>query len=139
VLARYASEYPEVTHYEAFEVSLVRHLNWFGGTLTLPPLVSPPYRNNDADLTAKMIEFMHGHGALAQWNHPLDAEKPESLLKLMIERQHLGADIMEIGCPPLDELRQVFDGAVRNALFITGVGVSDDHEARDWPSRTATA
>jgi hypothetical protein len=132
VLARYRDEYPDVAHYEAFEVSLVRHLNWFGGTLTLPPLASPPYRNNDPDLAEQMIAFMHSHGALAQWNHPLDVEKPESLVRLMIERRNLGADIVEIGRPPFDQLRQVFDAAARNAIFFTAVGVSDDHAGRDW-------
>lgn len=132
VLARYAQAYPDVVHFEAFEVSLVRHLNWIGGSLTLPPLVSPPFRNNDPELAEKMIAFVHRHGGLAQWNHPLDNDTPESLVRLMIDRDNLGADLVEIGRPPFDDLRQVFDGAARNAVFFTGVGVSDDHAGRDW-------
>lgn len=132
VLDRYRDEYPDIVHYESFEVSLVRHLNWFGGELTMPELPSPPYRDNDPDLTEQMIEFMHGHGALAQWNHPLDVESPESLVRLMIERNNLGADIVEIGRSPFDDLRHVLDAAARNAVFFTAVGVSDDHAGRNW-------
>ncbi|TDC56693.1 hypothetical protein E1212_01625 [Jiangella ureilytica] len=132
VLARYADEFPDVVHYEAWEVSLVRHLNWIGGDLAMPALPSPPRRNNDPDLTAEMIEFMHAHGALAQWNHPLDVATPEELVRLMIERNCLGADLMEIGRTPFEDLRRVFDAAARNALFITGVGVSDDHGGQNW-------
>ncbi|MBB5787097.1 hypothetical protein [Jiangella mangrovi] len=132
VLANYAGEFADVTHYEAFEMSMVRHLNWIGGELAMPELPSPPRRNNDPDLTEEMIEFMHAHGALVQWNHPLDAATPEELVRLMIERNSLGADLMEIGRTPFDDLRWVFDAAARNALFITGVGVSDDHAGQNW-------
>lgn len=136
VLAEYEAEYPDVAHHESFEVSLVRHLNWIGGDLVMPEMPSPPRRDNDPDLTAEMIEFMHAHGALVQWNHPLDVETPESLVRLMIERNCLGADIMEIGRSPFEDLRRVFDAAARNALFITGVGVSDDHNGQDWAGLT---
>ncbi|TDE10190.1 hypothetical protein E1269_12620 [Jiangella asiatica] len=132
VLAEYDAQYPDIAHHEAFEVSLVRHLNWIGGDLVMPELPSPPRRDNDPDLTAEMIEFMHAHGALAQWNHPLDVETAESLVQLMIERNCLGADLMEIGRSPVEDLRRVFDAAARNALFITAVGVSDDHGGQNW-------
>lgn len=132
VLSHYAEEYPDVTHHEAFEVSLVRHLNWFGGELTLPRLPSPPFRDNDPELMASMVEFMHARGAVVQWNHPLDVETPESLAQLMIERDAFGVDLVEIGREPFDGLLQVFDTAARNAIFFTATGVSDDHAGRDW-------
>ncbi|NEE04402.1 hypothetical protein G1H10_29955 [Phytoactinopolyspora halotolerans] len=132
VLARYAGAYPGVAGYEAFEISLVRHLNWFGGELTLPPLPVPPYRDNDVERTIDMVEFIHRHGGLVQWNHPLDIETPESLAALMIERDNLGADLVEIGREPVENLLDVFDIAARNAVFFTGVGVTDDHEGTDW-------
>ncbi len=135
VLKRYTGAYPDVTCHEAFEISLVRHLNWFGGELTLPPLPVPPYRDNDVDRATEMVEFIHRHGGLVQWNHPLDIETPESLAALMIERDNLGADLVEIGREPVDGLLDVFDIAARNAVFFTGVGVTDDHEGTDWLRR----
>lgn len=137
VLAEYADDYADITHYESLEVSLVRHLNWFGGTLTIPSLPSPPYRDNDADLAAAMVGYIHDHGGLAQWNHPLDCESPESLARLMIGRDKLGADLVEIGRGRLDEMLWVLDTVARNAIVFTGVGVSDDHAGRDWLDQTS--
>jgi hypothetical protein len=132
VLAAYRTEYSDVTVHRAYEVSLVRHLNWFGGDHTLPAFPSPPLRDNDPTKTAAMVDFLHSHGGIVCWNHPLDVETPATLSKLMIERQNLGADLMEIGRTPQDELVQVFDIAARNAVFFTAVGASDDHEGQTW-------
>jgi len=132
VLDRYRDEYPDVTHFRSYEVSLVRHLNWYGGDQTLPAFPSPPYRDNDASLTASMVDFLHGHGGIVCWNHPMDVEKRDTLARLMIERRTLGADLVEIGRDPLVDLLWVYDVAARNALFFTAVGASDDHDGDDW-------
>ncbi|HYN95836.1 MAG TPA: hypothetical protein VES42_18485 [Pilimelia sp.] len=132
VLRRYREEYPDVTHYPAYEVSLVRHLNWYGGDQTLPAFPSPPYRDNDPALTRSMVDFLHAHGGIVCWNHPLDVETRESLATLMIEQDNLGADLVEIGRDRLEDLLWVFDVAARNAVFFTAVGASDDHDGRRW-------
>lgn len=132
VLERYRDEYADVAHYRSYEISLVRHLNWYGGDQTLPHLPSPPLRDNDPALTASMVDFLHSHGGVVCWNHPLDVESRESLATLMIERQNLGADLVEIGRNPLADLMWVWDVAARNAVFFTAVGGSDDHGGRDW-------
>jgi hypothetical protein len=141
VLANYRDEYSDVTHYRAYEVSLVRHLNWFGGDQTLPSFPSPPYRDNDPTLAASMVDFLHGHGGIVCWNHPLDVETRDSLALLMIERNKLGVDLVEIGRSPQTDLLWVYDVAARNALFFTAVGASDDHDGTDWltePERMIT-
>lgn len=135
VLRAYQGAYPGVTHHRAYEVSMVRHLNWFGGDQTLPAFPSPPYRDNDVDHTERMIAFLHGHGGVVCWNHPLDVADRESLARLMVERHNLGADLMEIGRAPLDDHLWAFDVAARNAVFVTAVGASDDHDGTDWTGR----
>ncbi|WP_432976887.1 hypothetical protein [Dactylosporangium sp. CA-233914] len=128
-----------VTHYRAMEVSLVRHLNWFGGDQTFPSFPSPPIRDDDPALTASMVRYLKSHGGLVSWNHPMDVAKKDELAKLMIERDFLGVDIVEIGRKPYDELLWVFDVAARNALFFTAVGSSDDHDATNWAKESEHA
>lgn len=132
VLDRYQTEYADVTHYRSYEVSLVRHLNWYGGDQTMPVFPSPPLRDNDPALTQSMVDFLHAHGGVVCWNHPMDVETRESLATLMIERNNLGCDLVEIGREPLADLLWVFDVAARNAVFFTAVGASDDHGGKNW-------
>jgi hypothetical protein len=132
VLSAYAKEYADVAQYRAYEVSLVRHLNWYGGDGTLPAFPSPPVRDNDAGHTAAMVDTLHQHGGLVCWNHPLDVEKKESLATLMRERRMLGTDLIEIGRKDAEGLLWAFDVAARHALFCTAIGGSDDHDGIDW-------
>ena len=132
VLDNYAEEYADVKHYRAYEVSLVRHLNWYGGDQTLPAFPSPPERNDDPAAAAAMVDFLHAHGGIVCWNHPMDVETRESLATLMIERNKLGVDLVEIGREPQEDLLWVYDVAARNALFFTAVGASDDHDGVNW-------
>ncbi|MFI7220663.1 hypothetical protein [Micromonospora maritima] len=132
VLAGYADAYPGVTHHRAYEVSMVRHLNWFGGDGTLPRFPSPPYRDDDVDATERMVEFLHGHGGVVCWNHPLDVERRDSLARLLVTRNALGVDLIEIGRAPVEDHLWAYDVAARNAIPLTAVGVTDDHNGTDW-------
>ncbi|WBC16111.1 hypothetical protein O7600_04530 [Micromonospora sp. WMMA1998] len=132
VLAGYADAYPGVTHHRAYEVSMVRHLNWFGGDGTLPRFPSPPYRDDDVAATERMVEFLHGHGGVVCWNHPLDVERPDSLARLLVTRNALGVDLIEIGRAPVADYLWAYDVAARNAIPLTAVGVTDDHNGTDW-------
>ncbi|WFE40464.1 hypothetical protein [Micromonospora sp. WMMD998] len=132
VLRGYAGAYPGVTHHRAYEVSMVRHLNWFGGDGTLPRFPSPPYRDNDVDATARMVEFLHAHGGVVCWNHPLDVERRDALARLLVTRRALGVDLIEIGRTPVEDHLWAYDVAARNAIPLTAVGVTDDHDGTDW-------
>ncbi|QLQ36023.2 hypothetical protein [Micromonospora robiginosa] len=132
VLRGYHGAYPEVTHHRAYEVSMVRHLNWFGGDGTLPRFPSPPYRDNDPGATERMVEFLHAHGGVVCWNHPLDVERRDSLARLLVARNALGVDLIEIGRTPVEDHLWAYDVAARNAIPLTAVGVTDDHDGTDW-------
>lgn len=132
VLDAYRDHYADIAHYRAYEVSLVRHLNWYGGDQTLPAFPSPPVRDNDPGLTRSMVDFLHSHGGVVCWNHPMDIESRESLAALMITQQNLGTDLVEIGREPFADLMWVLDVAARNAVFFTAIGSSDDHDGKDW-------
>jgi hypothetical protein len=79
-----------------------------------------------------MVKFLHAHGGIVCWNHPMDIEKRESLAKLMVSKDKLGADLVEIGRTELLDLLWAYDVAARNGLFFTAIGASDDHDALDW-------
>ena len=136
VLSAYDEEYADVKHYRAYEISLVRHLNWYGGDQTLPAFPSPPVRDDDPAAMAKMVDFLHDHGGIVCWNHPMDVATREQLATLMIEKRMLGVDLVEIGRDPQEDLLWVFDVAARNALFFTAVGASDEHDGVDWLAGT---
>lgn len=138
VLDAYHERFNDLRHYEALEVSLTRHLNWFGGDLALPNYGDgPPFRSWDIGRAQSMVDFIHEHGGLVSFNHPMgpiyDESNPTDLSRLVLETNALGADIVEIGHKEVvDRLLHVFDVAARNAIFFTGTGVSDDHFAEDW-------
>jgi hypothetical protein len=132
VLANYGGSFPGVAHYRGYEVSLVRHLNWYGGDHTLPAFPSPPFKNVDPAATAAMVDFLHSHGGVVCWNHPMEDDPRDAVATLMVEQNNLGADLVEIGREPFADLLWTFDVAARNAVFFTAIGTSDDHGGRDW-------
>lgn len=62
----------------------------------------------------------------------MDVAKRDELAKLIVSQAALGADLVEIGRDPVEDLLWVYDVASRNAVFLTALGSSDDHDATDW-------
>lgn len=135
VMSRYAERYPDRRHYAALEVSLVRHLNWFGGELVMPDYgARAPVKDDTVPAATAMVEFIHRHGGLASYNHPLGGSK-EATAEHMVTTAALGTDILEIAYgdqATLGSMLHVFDACARNLVFVTGNGVSDDHSGTDW-------
>jgi hypothetical protein len=81
-----------------------------------------------------MVDFIHRHGGLASYNHPLGGSK-EATAEHMVTTGALGADILEVayaGPPTVDGMLHVFDACARNLVFVTANGVTDDHSGTDW-------
>lgn len=137
VMSRYAERYPDRRQYAALEVSLVRHLNWFGGELVMPDYgARAPVKDDALPLATSMVEFIHRHGGLASVNHPLGATK-EATAEQLVATAALGADILEVayaGQSTVDSMLHVLDACARNLVFVTGNGVTDDHTGTDWYS-----
>ncbi|SDM43468.1 CehA/McbA family metallohydrolase domain-containing protein [Allokutzneria albata] len=137
IMDRNAKRFPDVVQRSALEVSLTRHLNWFGEKVVLPDYSGkPPVKDPSEALAKQMVAFIHSHGGLASYNHPLEGElnTPQKLAEALLAGSGLGGvDIVEIGCGmALPKLLHVLDVSARNALFFTGTGVSDDHAGKDW-------
>jgi hypothetical protein len=148
--AALASKYPSVTQRQGLEVSLLLpHLNWFGPNVTVPGYSGITYSTYQAFLQNTVIPQIHASGGLASYNHPYGydspAELPQSQQDMLLSQtaskllanKALGADLLEVGY----KLRQgvnvnhhiaLWDVLSRNAVFLTGNGVSDDHAGTNW-------
>lgn len=135
VMARYSLRHPDRRQYAALEVSLVRHLNWFGGELVMPDYGDrAPVKDDGIPAATAMVELIHRHGGLASYNHPL-GQSPQATAAHMVATEALGADILEVayGGPSIvDGMLHVLDACARNLVLVTANGVTDDHNGTDW-------
>jgi hypothetical protein len=135
MMREYARRYPNIVQFHGTEISLVRHLNSFGGDFTLPDYGNAgPQKVKSVPKAIEMVDFVHAHNGLVTFNHPLeDAPSGPELAKLLISTHSLGADMVEVGSKE-DFGESVFgyDAAARNAVFVTATGTSDDHGGADW-------
>jgi hypothetical protein len=129
-VSAYRARYPGVTQHAASEISLVNHLNAFGGDGTLPTYdQTRPVKDGSVHAQREMVRFLHGHGACVSINHPA----PKGLSNTLVRTRGLGADVIEIGTrAQVEKLAQSYDVAARNAVFLTASGVTDDHAGNDW-------
>lgn len=135
LMAAYRSRYPGVRQYQGGELSLVRHLNRFGGEVFLPRYGGgPPFKDETIEAQIAMVDTIHDHGGLASYNHPLATTggTAKSLARQLVETHNLGADILEVGSGDVEGVTFAFDAAARNGVFVTATGVSDDHAGTDW-------
>jgi hypothetical protein len=125
VLARYAARHPDRRQYAALEVSLVRHLNWYGGELVMPDYGDrAPVKDDAVPAAVSMVDFIHRHGGLASYNHPLGGSK-EATAEHIVATRALGADIVEVayaGPSTVDGMLHVLDACARNLVFVTDNG-----------------
>lgn len=140
LMAAYNYRYPGIRQQQAAELSLVRHVNRFGGTPFLPDYPDgPPIKDESLEAAMAMVDLVHDHDGLASHNHPLGGayRQPRDLGRMLVETGNLGADLLEVGCgADVDALAQAYDVAARNGLYVTATGVTDDHDGEDWLGRT---
>jgi hypothetical protein len=136
LVRRYATRYPGVRQIPSAELSLVRHLNTFGGELSLPDYGAvPPYKDDAVSAAEAMVRRVHAYGGIASHNHPLqgDVADPRALASLLVRTRNLGADAIEVGCrQDLAKVSYAYDVAARNGVFVTATGVTDDHSGLPW-------
>jgi hypothetical protein len=155
LMAAYAPKFPTVTQHPALEVSLHKdHVNTFGGSRTLPdysPLPILPTLTDGA-ATRELIAAAHRNGGLASFNHSFGSgggtlsesqqdARMRALATSLLSERAFGVDILEVGYRKaagitLSRHLAAWDVCSRNALFLTGNGVSDDHSGKNW--RTGT-
>jgi hypothetical protein len=149
-----AAKYPSVVQQQGLEISLsLPHINWFGGNVVIPDYGSTTAKTYGEYLLNTAIPQIHAAGGLASYNHPFGygdpAELPQAqqdtllaqvaanLLPTATAPAVLGADLIEVGYllrQGVDLAHHValWDIMSRNAVFLTGNGVSDDHVGQNW-------
>ena len=155
MMTSYQRRYPSVAQRRGIEVSHgVPHLNWFGGSISLPVYTGVPRSEYHDFLRQTVVPEIHNSGGLVSYNHPcgtsspripLPADEQDALLRdaavELIAENALDTDIMEVGYPlragvDIDHHTGLWDVCSRNAIFLTGNGVTDDHTGDDWINRT---
>ena len=146
----YASSYPGVQQFQSLEVSLaLPHINWYGSGVAVTEDGTVGAGNYQAFLQSTVIPQIHAAGGLVSYNHPYGVQ-PIAALPLAVQNQKLtsvalallkdralAADLLEVGHPlrsgvDLAHHIALWDVCSRNALFLTGNGVSDDHVGTNW-------
>jgi hypothetical protein len=149
-----APRYPDVAQRQGLEVSwLLPHVNWFGGSVTVPDYSGVEPAQYSDYLQNTVIPGIHSGGGLVSYNHPygydqkpilpvakqneLLAEVATLLLPTADRPAALGTDLLEVGYRAragVDLAHHValWDIMSRNAIFLTGNGVNDDHYGVDW-------
>jgi hypothetical protein len=147
-----AQKYPKVTQLQGLECSWAEpHCNWFGSNISVPTYqgVAPNSQAYKKYLEDVVLPGIHGSGGLYSYNHPYGANDGPMLSQAaqaalraqvashLLPSRCLGADLLEVGytmrggCGTSTHLG-LWDVFSRNAIFLTGNGVSDDHFGTDW-------
>ena len=148
IVAGYAAQVAPLLGFVGTEISLDVHLNQFGGTQADFPYPNPTALGQSyGDLRTSIVDFIHANGGLASINHAFQpgdssiAANPTAVALDLLGRRAAGADILEVGYAAkgtngtLANHLAVWDTLSRNAVFVTGTGVSDDHGGNSWATQ----
>jgi hypothetical protein len=150
-----AARYPSVTQQQGMEISWrLPHINWFGAGLIIPNYGDPSTERWDTKyLPETLIPQIQEAGGLVSYNHPYgtNAGPEHSQAQMDTLLSHvavaimptesapaaLGADLLEVGYTlrggtDLAHHLALWDTMSRNAAFLTGTGVNDDHYGNNW-------
>ncbi len=149
-----AARYPGVAQQQGTEVGPhLPHVNWFGPDVTLPDYTGVTPASYQAFLASTVIPQIHASGGLASYNHPYGSSNgaalPQAQQDTLLTQvagallaspgnpAALGTDLLEVGYPlragvDLGHHLALWDIMSRNAVWLTGTGVSDDHNGNNW-------
>jgi hypothetical protein len=149
VSAGLAPAFPSVTQRHGLEMGpFLPHINWFGGAVSLPSYQAVTQANYAAYMR-QQVGTVHAAGGLASYNHPFGVTagslfpqaQQDALVSqvaaTLLNNNVLDTDIIEVGYPQrggvdLSHHAGLWDVLSRNARFLTGNGVNDDHAGTFW-------
>jgi len=149
VIASYSAAFGAVSRYQALEISrFLPHVNWFGGQVQLGDYAGVTTKTY-SNYVRQQVAAIHAAGGAASFNHPLGYSEGNilsqtaqdsavsSVAASLLGNNALDCDILEVGyvnrggCD-LAHHAALWDVMSRNARFLTGNGVSDDHFDQNW-------
>jgi hypothetical protein len=149
IVATYGPRYPAMTAYPSVEISRIDpHIIPFGVPQFWPDQTTITDDNHDAAYDA-ITSSVHAQGGLVSWNHPFGASggpllpaaqqvtNRRAIFASMMADNRLGADLMEVGYTVRGMVNtqthlDLWDTFSRQAVFLTGNGVNDDHQGLHW-------
>ena len=145
----YTTKYPKVAQRSGLEMGqFLPHLSWFGGSLDLADYSSVTQATH-VEFMKQQVQKAHAAGGVVSYNHPYgytsgallpqatqDANRAQ-LATTLLNNKALGCDVIEVGYrsraqTDLAHHVSLWDILSRNALFLTGNGVTDDHAGTNW-------
>lgn len=145
VMSRYAAEFPDVRQMQGVELSATTpHICWYGSRIRLP--------GEDDGPPTSMIPEIRRTGGVAVYAHPFGvgggaSSRPQQNSMVAERADELtanaahGCTAMEVGYrlrggADLESHEMLWDTCSRRGLFLTGVGVSDNHSGMNWATQT---
>lgn len=145
LMRQYAAEFPDVHQMQGVELSQeTPHICWYGSRIRLPgkkdgaPVSMVPEIRRTGGVSIYAHPFGVGGGTRTRADqHSLVAKRAAELDST---RAH-GCDALEVGYrqrggADLESHQSLWDACSRSGLFLTGVGVSDNHSGMNWASQT---
>lgn len=141
VMRGYTGDYPSITQLQGLEISGANpHICWYGGTPRIPPATAGP--------PTLMVSEVKAGGGVASYTHPfgVGSQPPDSppqismaapVLQAMLTDGIRECDAVEVGYrhrggATLAIHESLWDALSRRGVFLTGLGVNDDHVGRGW-------
>lgn len=141
IMGQYVEDYPSIQQLQGLELSLGNpHICWYGGAPRIPSFTDEPP-------TAMLDELQEG-GGVASYAHPFGVgsqaadSRPQvsmagPVLETLLTAGIEGCDAIEVGYrqrggATLAVHESLWDALSRRGIFLTGLGVNDDHVGRDW-------
>jgi hypothetical protein len=149
IIETYGPRYPAMAAYPSVEISrLDPHIIPFGVPQFWPDQTTITPDNHDAAYDA-ITSSVHAQGGLVSWNHPFGASagpllpaaqmvtSRRAVFASMMTDNRLGADLIEVGYTVRGQVNtqthiDLWDTFSRQAVFLTGNGVNDDHQGLHW-------
>ncbi|WP_299520187.1 hypothetical protein [uncultured Serinicoccus sp.] len=145
VMTAYAAQFPDVRQMQGVELSVTTpHICWYGSRIRLPD-------EDDGDPTT-LVPEIRSTGGVAVYAHPfgvaggtLPRADQESLVAAraadLVDTGAHGCTALEVGYrqrggADLESHERLWDECSRRGLFLTGVGVSDNHSGMNWATQT---
>ena len=153
IVNTYGPRYPKMNAYPTVEISrLDPHIIPFGVPQFWPDQNTITAQNHDTAYDA-IADSVHSQGGLVSYNHAFGAQdgpllspaqqaaNRRTLFAAMMADKRLRTDILEVGYTLRGSVNtqthiDLWDTFSRQAIFITGNGVNDDHSGMGWPALT---
>lgn len=135
---------PGPTRYQGLEVSwYYPHFGAYGGSLAIPAYGATGVDTSSSAAVRQLVGHAQAAGSVVSYNHPfgvtltspgesLDAARFGAVCRSVISEEACGADLLEVAYPgrghaDIGDHLALWDACLRNGLWLTGTGASDDH------------